>query len=127
YVPLTEPDDIRLVELQPAQDDSILIQCKLIHIKLSIFGSQDYFSHYVALSYVWGCPNKTRTVWIDGTSLEITVNLFSVLCDIRDKTRPLFLWADGICINQSNDSEKEMQIGIRGEIYASALHTIIYL
>ena len=127
YAPLTEPDCIRLIELQPALDGSAPIQCKLIHVNLSRFGDDDIFDHYMALSYVWGCPAKTRRVWINGTSLEITVNLFSGLRDIRDETRPLLLWADGICINQSDSNEKRLQIGIMGQIYSRALHTIIYL
>jgi len=81
----------------------------------------------MALSYVWGCPDKTKRVWINETSLEITANLFSALRDIRDETRALLLWADGICINQSDSNEKRLQIGIMGQIYSGALHTIIYL
>ncbi|OCK95857.1 HET-domain-containing protein [Cenococcum geophilum 1.58] len=127
YAPLTEPDGIRLIELQPALESSAPIRYKLVHANLSRFGGDDILNHYMALSYVWGCPDKTRRVWINGTSLEITANLFSALCNIPDETRALLLWADGICINQSDSDEKRLQIAIMGQIYSGALHTIIYL
>lgn len=84
------------------------------------------FSHYTALSYVWGPPQKVETIWIDERPLKITANLFSALRDLRDDTRPFFLWADGICINQEDDQEKNLQVQMMGQIYAGASNTIIY-
>jgi len=47
--------------------------------------------------------------------------------ELRDKKRTLLLWADRVCINQRDDKERAMQIGLMGQIYAGALHTVIYL
>jgi hypothetical protein len=86
-----------------------------------------HFGSYTALSYVWGSPGKVKNIVVDGISLGVTANLFSALHDLRDDTRTLLLWVDAICINQSDNEEKAKQIGIVGQIYAGASHTIIYL
>jgi hypothetical protein len=127
YQPLTEPDAIRLIELQPSSDPSASTQCSLIYTTLSSCDIHDIFSNYTALSYVWGSEQKTSTIWIDKAPLKITANLFSALRDLRDETRAFLLWADGICINQSDNEEKSLQINMMGRIYASAANTILYL
>jgi len=127
YERLIGPDDIRLIILHPALDPSDVVQCSLVHNSLSVFDNRDIFSCYTALSYVWGCHKKTKTIWIDGAPLKITENLFSALHDLRDKERTLHLWADGICINQGDNTEKAMQIRMMRQIYARASNTVIYL
>jgi hypothetical protein len=127
YHPLTSPDSIRLIELQPSRDPAASIQCRLIHTSFSSNSMRDIFGHYTALSYVWGCEDRVKTIWIDGLPLKITESLFSALHDLRDETRPFSVWADGICINQINNEEKMMQIRIMGKIYANAMNTVLYL
>jgi hypothetical protein len=127
YSPITEADGIRLIELQPSQDASAPLRCSLIHKKLSLCGDGDIFGLYIALSYVWGNPEKSKTILVDGKPLGITNNLHSALLNLRDEKRTLMVWADGVCINQRDDAEKAIQIGLMGRIYASAPHTIIYL
>jgi hypothetical protein len=127
YKPLTEPDSIRLIVLKPSLDQYARVQCNLIHTTLSSDEIGHVFSHYTALSYVWGSERKVETIWIDERPLKITASLFSALCDLRDDLRSLFLWADGICINQIDDEEKGVQVQMMGQIYAKASSTIIYL
>ena len=127
YYPIADPDGIRLIELQPSEDLSAPLKCSLMHTKLSLCDNRDIFGHYTALSYVWGNPEKNRKLFVDGKCLGITTNLCSALLDLRDEQRSLLLWADGICINQEDDSEKAAQVGLMGRIYAGALHTVIYL
>jgi hypothetical protein len=79
----------------------------------------EIIDHYTALSYTWGNATDVRTIWIDGSPMSVTANLYSALRDLQDKTRVVWLWVDAICINQSNDEEKR--------IYAMAHHTVIYL
>jgi hypothetical protein len=52
YKPLTEPDGIRLIELQPSSDSATAIWCSLIHIRLSSDELWDVFSHCTALPYI---------------------------------------------------------------------------
>lgn len=79
YKPLTESDSIRLIELQPAIDSPPAIYCNLIHTSLSKCDNRDIFGPYTALSYVWGSPDKVKTIWIDGAPAKITANLFSAI------------------------------------------------
>ena len=130
YTPIKELDGIRLIELQPAAHVSAPIRCSLIHQQLSLCDSRDIYCRapYTALSYIWGCPDKTKMITVNSEkTLRITVNLFSALSDLRHKTLSLPLWADGICINQSDNEEKSAQVCMMGRIYAEANHTVIHL
>jgi len=69
---------------------------------------------YIALSYCWGNPNITKTLWIRSSrtsyvhGLAITNNLDSALRSLRKHLKdgsvhsssdsPLRLWIDAICI-----------------------------
>jgi hypothetical protein len=88
---------------------------------------RDVFTHYTALSYVWGSAEKVETIWVNDKPLKITASLFSALHDLRGETRSFILWADGICINQDDDKEKGVQNRLTGRIYAEASNTIFYL
>ncbi|KAF2493191.1 HET-domain-containing protein, partial [Lophium mytilinum] len=126
YKPITHQDGIRLLELQPCEDLSSPLSSRLIHTKISSC-NEDIYTHYTALSYVWGSPEMTKRITVDGFSLGITDSLFAALHDLRDQARTLLLWADGVCINQSDELEKTAQIRIMGDIYTSARHTVAYL
>ena len=51
----------------------------------------------------------------------------SALRHIREPKRGLKVWTDGICINQSDFEERNIQVQQMGAIYQLARHTIIYL
>jgi len=127
YSPITETNGIRLIALRPSQDASTPLHCSLIHKKLSLCGDGDIFGHYIALSYAWGNPEKSKTILVNGRQLGITSNLYSALLDLREEKRTLMIWADGACINQRDNTEKAIEIGLMGQIYSSAPHTVIYL
>ena len=67
-------------------------------------------------------------------SIKIGANLWEfLLCYLEQHLRlfarePVWdLWIDAICIDQKNDAEKAIQIGLMGEIYASAGKVFIWL
>ncbi|KAF2812658.1 HET-domain-containing protein [Mytilinidion resinicola] len=126
YKPISDEDGIRLLELQPNKDLSSPIHSRLIHTTISMC-VEDIYMHYTALSYVWGSPEKNKTIIVDGSSLSITDSLHAAIHDLRDQNHTLLLWADGVCINQSDEEEKTAQIRIMGQIYTSARHTVAYL
>ncbi|KAK4221369.1 heterokaryon incompatibility protein-domain-containing protein [Podospora fimiseda] len=74
---------------------------------------------YDALSYVWGDPRICRTIYVDDSVKNVTVNLFAALRRLRAKshTRPRRLWIDALCIDQENNQEKSHQVSIIGSIY----------
>ncbi|PMD30442.1 HET-domain-containing protein, partial [Hyaloscypha variabilis F] len=127
YKPLTELDSIRLIKIHPSSNPVAAIQCSLVHTKLSSEDNHDLFTHYTALSYVWGSPDKVETIWVDEAALKITASLSVALHDLRDAQHSFLLWADGICINQNDDDEKVFQVCLMGRIYEEATNTVIYL
>jgi hypothetical protein len=100
YQPLIEENAIRLIFLQPSQDSSTPIKCSIKHSTLSHY-DHELVDHYIALSYVWGDPNDTRTIFVDAKPVKVTTNLASALCHLREQEpgRVLCLWADALCIN----------------------------
>ncbi|KAE8447289.1 hypothetical protein EG329_010847 [Mollisiaceae sp. DMI_Dod_QoI] len=126
YQPITEPDGIRLLILHPAELKTAEVRCSLVHTTLSQC-EYDVIDHYTALSYVWGDASILNSIWVNDRPLKITTNLHDALLHMRDATRELRLWADAICINQTNDEEKNRQVSMMGKIYSMADHTIIFL
>lgn len=126
YSSLEDDDSFRLILLQPALASHEELQCSLIHTTLEDC-SNDIIDHYTALSYVWGDPKNTGTILIDGTSMTITATLAAALRDLRDKSRVNRVWADALCIDQSNMPERGKQVSLMGEIYSYAQYTIIHL
>ncbi|MCJ1454571.1 hypothetical protein MMC28_004924 [Mycoblastus sanguinarius] len=85
---------------------------------------------YVALSYCWGDLRITREIIINGNSIQATENLEAALRQLRDSRcikQNFKVWADAICIDQTNLEERGQQVGRMRDIYASAWHVIIWL
>jgi len=110
---------IRVLELQPAQKGETLV------CNLRTQGLQEI--PYEAISYVWGKPTKDVTILCDGQILSITTNLSEALAAFRLKGEPRRLWADGICINQDDDTEREAQVRLMGQIYSTAERVLGWL
>jgi hypothetical protein len=125
YQSLTELDAIRLIHLYPARETASQLQCSIEQSTLAQY-SQNLVHHYIALSYVWGDPVSTRSIVVEGYSLSITTNLDSSLRHIRDKEHAIRVWADAICINQSDILERNEQVQQMGfDIFCcSAQHHI---
>lgn len=125
YRGLQGSDAIRIIKLCPSNVPDAELQCELLHTSLTEC-EEDIHSLYTAISYVWGDVKDTKTILVDGKKLEITATLHSALLHIRLKNDPARLWADAICINQSDVEERNQQVRQMGAVYACASHTIIY-
>jgi hypothetical protein len=118
YSPLrSSSSEIRIFELCPAVGDEI-VSGKLIIAPQGLVAN-----NYAALSYCWGLPAKTKAIYCDGRRLMVTPSLYSALRRLR-KLGISMIWADAICINQSDDVEKGAQVQIMGEIYEHAQEVI---
>lgn len=126
YSSLPESDSFRIILLQPSASRDTPLQCTLLHTTLSQC-DRDIIDHYTALSYVWGNAAERGSIFIDESSMDITATLDSALRDIRDASRIVRIWADAVCINQNDNDEKAVQIGLFARIYSTAQHTVIYL
>jgi len=97
-----------------------MICCAIRHVNL------DDKPIYKALSYVWGDPNKTLPILVDGKSYQVTVNCHAALERLREIGEKT-IWIDAICINQKDDDEKSQQVGFMREIYHCTQEVIIWL
>lgn len=126
YTLLQHPHSIRILELLPEQSASPL-RCRLIECKPGDDTSYDY----QALSYTWNGNDFNRFIVIEDAAaqgiLQITENLHDAFKALRKPDQPLRLWADAVCINQSDAREKSCQVPRMGQIFRDAARVIIWL
>ena len=121
YKPLASLRSIRLLNLLPG------ILGELLEYSLEEYGL-DNVPEYTAISYVWGDPLlKRQTVSCGGRRLDVTKTLYDALVKLRDVQRPRLLWADRICINQQDVTERSQQVRLMGEIFRGAAVVTISL
>ena len=122
YQPLHTDKTIRLVVLEPASDYYASIQCSLRVVSL------DEAPLYEALSYVWGDPNCTSSISLNGTVIQVTLGLERALRHLRhSRHEALVVWIDAICIDQRNIEERSSQIQLMGSIYRQARRVLVWL
>lgn len=119
---LTNPSETRLLELYPAKTTTQLLSGGLRVVNL------DDEHDYEALSYEWGSMELTQKLYLDdGSYVAIAESLFHALRDIRHERTERLIWADGLCINQSNLKEREQQVSSMGFIFRRAKSVITYI
>lgn len=85
---------------------------------------------YSALSYTWGDGQPTKSISVNGRPLKVTSNLEEALRSLRDDReggRSRTLWVDAICINQTDNLERNHQVSQMQEIYSDADEVIAWL
>jgi hypothetical protein len=121
YQPLPGHDHFRVLELLPGKSTEI-VRCRL---------HTEQFTHaedkYAAISYVWGNPTDRVQIVCDDRIIEVTVNLADALSHIRDKAKSRLVWADAICINQDDNTEKGHQVKRMGDVYKNAKEVLVWL
>jgi hypothetical protein len=143
--------EIRLLQVLPAASSGdplhiALVRCKLANCPL-----------FRALSYCWGsldctksialtilnstfvdsCRNDDEILDLDcmalgqhdavGVGFNITENLHAALASFRDTNTIGFIWADILCINQSDVVERSEQVGFMKDIYTFANLVTVWL
>ncbi|GKT79780.1 ankyrin and HET domain-containing protein [Colletotrichum tofieldiae] len=121
YTPLDqEKQEIRLLLLSPGEyEDDLACEIQTVSLLEEV--------SYEALSYAWGVARPVRKIFIDGHRYQISGNLESALRHLRyaDKTRAL--WADAICINQTDIAERNSQVKYMGTTYQKATQVLVWL
>jgi hypothetical protein len=111
--------EIRLLNIQEAPfDDSV--RCTLEKTTLVDPGS------YHALSYCWGDLRDKKKITINDSIVEVGHNLEAGLRELRSRGY-LRVWIDALCINQSDNEERGLQIRNMRQIYSQALYVITWL
>ena len=82
---------------------------------------------YETLSYVWGDPILSNEIIANGSVIKITKNLHTALWYLRGPDVPRVIWADGICIDQSDLDERSCQVRMMDDIYRQARGVQIWL
>lgn len=80
---------------------------------------------YTAVSYAWNHGAGNEVIYVDKHVLFIKRNLWKCLQCLRLTWR--CIWADAICINQSDVEEVNYQVGMMGQIYANAAVVSVWL
>ncbi|KAH8654020.1 heterokaryon incompatibility protein-domain-containing protein [Tricladium varicosporioides] len=115
-VPLERPNrQIRLLTFQPhesTEDKSAW--------SLEVCELRDVSNTYVAISYTWGVERPTLAISVNGRDLRVRLNCWYALWQMQLHVYPRRLWVDSVCINQTDNEEKSVQVSLMGTIYASA-------
>lgn len=94
--------------------------------RLSVFPFDDA-PLFFALSYVWGSSQRRHHVFVEGVSVAVTTNLAAALAQVWSVTGCQYLWADALCINQSDTPEKNHQVPLMRRIYGRSSRVLMWL
>jgi hypothetical protein len=89
--------------------------------------SLDSDPSYEAISYCWGSSDKTHNILCHGHRMAITKSLYEALWQFRYPDRPRRLWADAVCINQGDISERNAQVEEMHNVYRKATRSLVWL
>ncbi|KAK4182814.1 heterokaryon incompatibility protein-domain-containing protein [Podospora australis] len=123
---------IRLLKINSAIFLADVLDCELNMVSLNDEDAPP--PQYDALSYCWSSAEDEDEsadefvvegdgIWIiiNGQRCKIGHSLAGApLRYLRWKGKSEYIWADGICINQSDDVEKSAQVSIMDQIYRRA-------
>jgi hypothetical protein len=113
-------DEVRILVLQPDRGYQPLVGA-LETVPLS------KYPQYQAISYVWGEPVFPNRITLQRSHQKITKSLADALYRLRDQERPVRLWADALCINQTNSDGRSRQVRLMAHIYSQAQQVLIWL
>ena len=116
----TRCGQFRLCTLPPGRvEDQLCCTLKTVFL--------DENPEYDTLSYAWGEPVFNKKIRANEGHLFITTSLYTALCYLRNPDEPRTIWADGICINQTDVDERSSQVSMMGQIYRKSKRLEIWL
>jgi Heterokaryon incompatibility protein (HET)/SET domain len=81
---------------------------------------------YTAISYMWGSPEDTKTITINGMPVTVGKNLAAALDRLRSSLVDK-VWIDAICINQDDIDERHAQVLRIKDIFSQSLAVTVWL
>ena len=117
------PSEILLLVLEPSEDPSTIVKCRLCTARPEPIPRP----RYRVLSYDWGDPAKTRRISLSGTITEVTKNLESGLRHLRQQHEPCCVWVDPLCIDHRHGQTRGSSTEALRYIYARAQEVIVWL
>ncbi|KAI0162073.1 heterokaryon incompatibility protein-domain-containing protein [Xylariaceae sp. FL1272] len=111
----------------------LLIECELFVASLPCDPLTPWLD-FKALSYAWrelhprSNLRQTGTIRCNGVKVDIPRNLHNALGHLqRAYDTPLVLWVDYLCINQSNVTERNVQVALMRQIFSHSSEVLIWL
>ncbi|KAF5585567.1 heterokaryon incompatibility (het-6OR allele) [Fusarium pseudocircinatum] len=130
YESTLDSTHIRLVKIRP-RTRSFLSERLNIDVTTHSLDEAEALGYH-ALSYTWGAPEgeykrkvSESCILVNGSRFYVQPNLLGALK--RFEEFDWYLWIDAICIDQTNQREREIQVGIMSEIYGMAARVDIWL
>jgi len=129
YEPLVNPNSVRLLRVI-APDAFGQVQVQL--------WEDTEGAAYKCLSYTWGDQSETYPIWVNyqegpyptrvnNQEMQVGKNLYDFLEVASHGTFGEYFWIDALCINQSDDVEKSLQVQRMGDIYKNAKEVLVWL
>ncbi|KAH7138054.1 heterokaryon incompatibility protein-domain-containing protein, partial [Dendryphion nanum] len=123
YAPLPSEFHIRILVLEPAPTSTAPL-----HGTFELARLTEIEGTYEAISYTWGKPIMSQSLYCDDkTQIRITQSLDDALRRVRFTGHRRRLWADAVCIDQSNTKDKGVQIPRMKKIFRSAKKVLAWL
>ena len=85
---------------------------------------------FEAVSYCWMSEMREKSLIIDGLPFMVPKTVNAVLRRLRDLPEAksgMKFWIDAICIDQDNTPEKNYQVNLMWNIYATAFSVVAWL
>lgn len=113
--------EIRLLHILPSESPESPVSCELRQYET------DDLPAYEALSYCWGDSAERREIVCNGATHWVTTNLRDALVRLRLTNEARIVWADALCIAQSDEEEKSSQVRCMGSIFHCAKRVVVWL
>jgi tetratricopeptide (TPR) repeat protein len=82
---------------------------------------------YSTLSYTWDDQERKEDLFVNDLVLKVIRNVKTLLPYLARIEEYQHFWIDGICINQDDDKEKEVQIPLMQKIYTQATKCFVWI
>lgn len=125
---------IRLLQIDRTRQ-SLTGLCFKLHQPISLDNCSNH--PFIAISYRAGDPTQTVPILVNGAQFNAFKPLAEALSrasqrldadeETEDFSSRVYLWADQVCINQSDNAEKAHQVQLMQNIYQSAVGTLAWL
>lgn len=119
-----QSNEIRIIEFNRNAANGTRLSVTLIRRDLNVA------SRYIALSYAWGDTSYTKALRVNDQDVEVSASLHDALHAIAASKaghEQILVWADALCINQSNLEERNRQVLLMTSIYQNAQSVAIWL
>ncbi|KAF5678157.1 Heterokaryon incompatibility protein [Fusarium denticulatum] len=119
YAPLPSPSYIRVLFIQPGvNEDALVASFQLLDLNAANI-------RFEAISYQWSEGGIQKApMRLGGEKIFINRYLRDILLRLRLEQHIRVVWADALCINQSDHAERLQQVSTMQRIYSQAFRVI---